>query len=92
MTIVYLGQVTDVAVALDDNATSTSYYFKFTDTYTSEELTATITNDSSNDRYALFSIDADAIGFTTTGFYLAKIYNWDGTPTDKIKDIYVSVL
>lgn len=94
MTVIYLGQTTDVAVALPSDATSTSYYFKFTDEYTKEELTATIQDNSvAKERYSLFSIDADAIGFETTGYYTAEIYNWDGSVVgEKIKEIYVNVL
>ena len=94
MTVIYLGQTTEVAVALPSDATSTSYYFKFFDQYTKEILTTTIEDDSlSKERYSLFSIDADSIGFETTGYYTAEIYNWDGSVVgDKVKEIYVNVL
>lgn len=93
MTIVYLDQVTEVAVALNNDATSTSYYFKFTDQFTQEVLTEVIENTSVNDRYAYFSIDAEEIGFTTTGYYVCEIYNWESDVIGtKVKDIYVNVI
>jgi hypothetical protein len=93
MTILYIGETTEVVTALNDNAVSTSYYFKFTDEYRNLEYTYVAENTSDNNRYAYFSIDCEEIDFQYEGLYLGEIFNWNGSEVGTlVRKIYVNLI
>lgn len=93
MTLVYLNEVSEIAVALPERATATHYYFKFTNDYNSEELNATLEDISDHkERYSLFEIDADAVGFEEKGDYTCEVFEFTTVIGDKVKELFVKVL
>lgn len=93
MTLVYLNEVSEIVVALPERATATHYYFEFTNDFTLKTYNATLEDLSDyKDRYSLFKIDADAVGFTKKGDYTCDIYEFTTVVGDKVREIFVKVL
>lgn len=93
MTLVYLNDVSEIAVALPERATATHYHFKFTNDYNYEVFTVELEDVSDyKERYSLFNVDADAVGFTEEGDYTCEIYEYTTVVGDKVKEIFVKVL
>lgn len=93
MTLVYLNDVSEIAVALPERAAATHYHFKFINDYNSEELTVELEDISDyKERYSLFEVDADAVGFEEKGDYTCEIYEFTTVVGDKVKELFVKVL